>query len=161
MKKLSFLGSGLMIGSIILPWLMLTIYFTLRFKPAFSIVQGKSSVLMIIGIILVAVGLIMYLITVPFLLKGLRETKLVTKGTFWLCRNPLYASIILFIFPGTALMMNSWLVFTTSIAGYVAFKKYIRKEYEEMEEFFGDEYKKYRESTPEFFPFPLKKMFNS
>ncbi len=77
-----------------------------------------------------------------------------------LCCNPLYASFLLLIIPGISLMMNSWLIMTTSIAGYIVFKIVIRSEYTEMEKFFGDEYIKYRKSTPEFFPFPVKKWFN-
>ena len=55
--------------------------------------------------------------------------------------------------------MNSWLVFTTSFTGYIVFKTVIKEEYREMEKFFGDDYRKYKEVTPEFFPFPVKKWF--
>ena len=95
----------------------------------------------------------------PFHLKGIKETRLITKAAFYLCCNPLYAAIILLIVPGVALMMNSWLVLTSSIAAYLVFKLSIKKEYDEMIAFFGDEYKKYSEETPEFFPFPIKKLF--
>jgi protein-S-isoprenylcysteine O-methyltransferase Ste14 len=57
--------------------------------------------------------------------------------------------------------MNSWLVLTTSIVAYILFKFYIRKEYAEMEKFFGDEFRNYKSITPEFFPFPVKKWFRS
>jgi len=101
----------------------------------------------------------MYFLTAPALLKGLKETKLMTTGTFYLCCNPLYSSIILLIIPGISLMMNSWLVLTTSLVAYVLFKIFIKSEYSEMEKFFGDDFKKYRAETPEFFPFPWKKWF--
>jgi protein-S-isoprenylcysteine O-methyltransferase Ste14 len=68
----------------------------------------------------------------------------------------LYAAIILMIVPGVSLMMNSWLILTTSIAGYITFKSFIKSEYIEMENIFGEDYRKYRSETPEFFPFPRK-----
>jgi protein-S-isoprenylcysteine O-methyltransferase Ste14 len=54
-------------------------------------------------------------------------------------------------------MLNSWLILTSSIAGYILFKIFIRNEYNELEKFFGEDYIKYRNTTPEFFPLPFKK----
>jgi len=70
-------------------------------------------------------------------------------------------SIMLLILPGVALMMNSWLVLTTSIVSFTLFKIFIKNEYAEMEKFFGESYRKYSAETPEFFPFPAKKWFRS
>jgi protein-S-isoprenylcysteine O-methyltransferase Ste14 len=53
--------------------------------------------------------------------------------------------------------MNSWLILTASAAGYITFKIFIRSEYSELEKFFGEEYFRYKQSTPEFFPRPVKK----
>jgi protein-S-isoprenylcysteine O-methyltransferase Ste14 len=91
------------------------------------------------------------------LLKGLKETRLVTKGAFYLCQNPLYAAILLFILPALSLLLNSWLILTSSLVGYIMFKIYIKGEYKELETFFGNEYLKYKSETPEFLPLPLKK----
>lgn len=57
--------------------------------------------------------------------------------------------------------MNSWLVLTTSIVAFTLFKIFIKSEYAEMEKFFGDDYRKYKAETPEFFSFPIKKWFRS
>lgn len=157
MNKLNSMGIGPKIGSVALPWLAVSIFLTLKFKGAFVFAENGSKVLFYLGLVLVIIGAILYFLTAPALLKGLKETKLVTTGTFYLCCNPLYSSIILFIFPGISLMMNSWLVLTTSVVGYALFKILIKSEYEEMERFFGDAFNKYRAETPEFFPFPGKK----
>ncbi|NCA75106.1 MAG: hypothetical protein EOM90_02115 [Alphaproteobacteria bacterium] len=45
-----------------------------------------------------------------------------TTGPYHYCRNPLYATIILLVIPGLALVVNSWLVLTASLVGYIAFK---------------------------------------
>jgi protein-S-isoprenylcysteine O-methyltransferase Ste14 len=109
------------------------------------------------GIVLLIIGLIFYFSTVRFLLKGLKETKLMTKGPYSLCQNPLYASLILLVIPALSLILNSWLILTASFVGYFLFKSFINREYSELEKFFGEDYLKYKSETPEFFPLPLKR----
>jgi protein-S-isoprenylcysteine O-methyltransferase Ste14 len=161
MKKLNFLGIGPIIGGIALPWLAIAIFFTLKFKSNFTYLEDGNRILFYIGLALAITGALIYFLTLPLLLKGLKETRLVTTGSYYLCCNPLYLAILLFIFPGLSFLMNSWLVLTTSIVAFILFKYFIKKEYSEMEKFFGDEYRKYRVDTPEFFPLPVKKWFRS
>lgn len=155
------MGIGPIIGGVALPWLALAIFFTLKFKSSFAYFDDGNRILFFLGLSMIIIGSIMYIFTAPALLKGLKETKLVTTGTFYLCCNPLYTSIIFFIFPGISFMMNSWLVLTTSIVAFALFKFFIKREYAEMEKFFGDDFKKYRAETPGFFPIPIKKWFRS
>lgn len=160
MDKLNFYGVGPKIGRIVLPWLAITIIISLIFKSSFHYGSNDRRILFFCGLALLVLGFVMYFSTVPFLLKGIKDTKLVTRGTFYLCCNPLYSAIILFIIPGASLMMNSWLVITTSVVAYIVFKLYIKGEESELEKFFGDEYKKYRSKTPEFFPLPIRKIIS-
>jgi protein-S-isoprenylcysteine O-methyltransferase Ste14 len=157
MGKLNFLGIGPRMAIVLLPWLAATIILSSIYKELFSYSSGRGNLLLITGIILMAVGLAFYFSTVRLLLKGLKETRLVTSGAFRLCQNPLYSSIILFIIPALSLILNSWLILTSSIIGYILFKIFIQKEYNELEKFFGDNYISYKKDTPEFFPEPLKK----
>jgi protein-S-isoprenylcysteine O-methyltransferase Ste14 len=161
MNKLNFFGIGPIIGRIAIPWLAVAIFLSIKFKGTFTYIEDGNRILFYAGLSMLITGLLIYFLTLPLLLKGLKETRLVTKGSYYLCCNPLYMAILLFIFPGISLMMNSWLVLTTSIVAYVLFKSYIKKEYTEMENFFGDDFRKYRAETPEFFPFPVKKWFRS
>ncbi len=80
-----------------------------------------------------------------------------TTGTYSLCQNPLYASLILMIIPALSLLLNSWLILTSCIVGYIIFKRNIQQEYAELRRFFGESYLQYKNDTPEFFPFPVKK----
>jgi protein-S-isoprenylcysteine O-methyltransferase Ste14 len=160
MGKLNFLGIGPKIAVVLLPWLITSIVLSTHFRKMFSFTSEKSSLLFICGIVLLISGLIFYGSTVRLLLTGLKETRLVTNGAFRLCQNPLYSSIILFIIPALSLIINSWLVLSSSIAGYILFKIFIKQEYIELEKFFGDRYTKYKNETPEFFPVPLKKWFS-
>jgi protein-S-isoprenylcysteine O-methyltransferase Ste14 len=66
-------------------------------------------------------------------------------------------SFVLFFIPATALLLNSWLVLTSGVVGFVLLKIFVGQEYKVLEEAFGDEYRKYRAETPEFFPLLLKK----
>jgi protein-S-isoprenylcysteine O-methyltransferase Ste14 len=157
MPKLNFLGIGPKIGMIMLPWLAVTIVLSNLKRELFIYSSVTSNFLLIAGIILMIIGLSFYFSTVRLLLKGLKETRLVTTGAYSLCQNPLYSSIILFVIPALSLILNSWLVLTTSIAGFILFKIFIKNEYTKLEKFFGEEYLKYSNTTPEFFPLPLKK----
>jgi protein-S-isoprenylcysteine O-methyltransferase Ste14 len=159
MGKLNFFGAGPKIGRITLPWLAITIVLTLIKKEIFAFTSDGIEAIRVAGFIVLGLGLVFYFVTVRGLLKGLKETKLVTKGGFFFCQNPLYASLILLIIPGIALIMNSWLILTTTIIGYIMCKTHIRSEYNELEKTFGEAYLKYKKETPEFFPFPLKKLF--
>jgi protein-S-isoprenylcysteine O-methyltransferase Ste14 len=159
MNKLNFFGIGPIIGRITLPWLAFAIVFSILFKSTFTYIEDGKRILLYAGLAFLITGLLIYFITLPLLLKGLKETRLITKGSYYLCCNPLYMAILLFIFPGISFMLNSWLVLTASPLAYFLFKSHIKKEYDEMEKFFGDEFRKYRAETPEFFPFPVKKWF--
>jgi protein-S-isoprenylcysteine O-methyltransferase Ste14 len=157
MKKLSFLGIGPRIAIVLLPWLAATITLSCIKSGVFGFTSEKNKIILFAGIILIVAGLVLYFSTVRILMKGLKETKLQTKGPYSLCQNPLYAAIILLIIPALSLLLNSWLVLTSSLAGYIMFRIFIGSEYSELEKFFGEEYLKYRKDTPEFLPFPVKK----
>ena len=156
MTKLSFYGIGPKIGVILIPWLVITIVLS-SISSYFVFTHEPHTNLQIAGSILLIVGLIFYFSSVRLLLKGLKSGKLVTSGTFGLCQNPLYVSIIFIIIPALSLLLNSWLVLTTCFVGFIPFKLFIKREYQDLEKFFGEEYLKYKRETPEFFPLPIKK----
>jgi len=156
MKKMDFYGIGPKIGRVLIPWLALTIVLS-SISNRFNFYTERNSGLTISGAVLLVFGLIFYFSSVRLLLKGLKEGKLVTSGTFSLCQNPLYMSFIWFLIPALALLLNSWLVLTTCVVGFVLLKVYVGKEYLVLEEAFGDEYLKYKNETPEFVPLPFKK----
>jgi protein-S-isoprenylcysteine O-methyltransferase Ste14 len=159
MKKLNALGIGPKIGVVAIPYFLVTLFLSIYYKDIFRICAGFDLPLYITGIILLAIGLIFYAITARLLLKGIKNTTLMTTGTYYLCQNPLYSTMILMIVPGISLLLHTWLILTTSLVAYIAFKINIKSEYREMEAFFGEAYLAYKKDTPEFFPFPFKKWF--
>ena len=158
MDKLNFFGVGPKIGMIALPWLAVSIILSVFFDSKFVFFSNGNNIIFYIGLALIIAGIVMYFISALTLLKGLKKTNLVTEGTYYFCCNPIYSAIILLIIPGISFMLNSWLVLTTSIVAYIIFKIFIKSEYAEMEKFFGNDYIKYKSETPEFFPFPLRKL---
>jgi protein-S-isoprenylcysteine O-methyltransferase Ste14 len=159
MNKLSFFGIGPKIGIVAIPWLAASIWISETHYGHFTYFRTEQSLQVIAGTIILIASAVFYFLTLRVLLRGLKETKLITTGSFSLCRNPLYASFILFLIPSLSLLLNSWLVLTASLAAYIIFKISIRQEDAELEKFFGDDYLKYRNDTPEIFPFPFKKLF--
>lgn len=156
MKKMDFYGVGPKIGRILIPWWTVTIVLSLT-SGNFRFTPERSASITTAGAVFLVAGLIFYFTSVKLLLNGLKNEKLVTGGTFFLCQNPLYVSFVLMLIPSVGLLLNSWLVLTTCIVGIILLKIYVSKEYQILEEAFGDEYLKYKSETPEFFPFPVKK----
>jgi protein-S-isoprenylcysteine O-methyltransferase Ste14 len=156
MKKLNFFGIGPKIAVILLPWLAVSIVLSCLHIDFFKFFREGSDLLLYAGIVLLVIGLVFYFSTVRMLLKGLKETRLMTTGTYGLCQNPLYAALLLMIIPALSLLLNSWLILTSSIVGFIVFRRFIHREYEELEGFFGQEYLQYKNRTPELFPFPVK-----
>jgi protein-S-isoprenylcysteine O-methyltransferase Ste14 len=159
MKKLNALGIGPKIGMVAIPWFITALLLSIYKKEMFYVGEKLDFPLFILGIVMLSIGIIFYGVSARFLLKGIKTTTLQTGGTYYLCQNPLYVGIILFVLPGISFMMHTWLILTTSIVAYIIFKVNIKSEYKEMEEFFGDAYREYRKKTPEFCPFPWKKWF--
>ena len=157
MNKLNPLGIGPKIAIILLPWLTASIILSRMPNKYFEFTAGNSHILHVSGIVLMVIGLVFYFAAVRLLLKGLKETRLITSGPYGLCRNPLYVSLIILIIPALSLILNSWLVLTSSLVGFILFKLFIKSEDSELEKFFGEDYLKYKIETPEFLPFSIIK----
>ncbi len=153
MNRLNTLGIGPKIAASLMPWLAISIAHRFWKPTLFRYSAERPELLFYIGAVLLAVGLVSYVLTVRILLKGLRETKLMTSGPYRICQNPLYATICLLIIPALSLLLNSWLILTASAVVYILFRLNIKSEYAELEKFFGEEYINYKKTTPEFFPF--------
>ena len=138
MEKLSFFGVGPKIGRIVLPYLAVAIVMTVIFPCTFSFGGDLRLPLMIAGIVLLVIALVFYFSTLRLMLPGIKENRLITTGAYRLCRNPLYAALILFFVPGLALLLNSWLILTSCIIAYLVFRIYVHEEEEMLERIFGD-----------------------
>jgi protein-S-isoprenylcysteine O-methyltransferase Ste14 len=156
MEKLNFFGVGPKIGRIVLPWLAITIALTIIFPAVFTMGAVLRQPFFIAGIFLIVVSLVFYFTTLRLMLPGIRENRLITTGAYRLCRNPLYSALILFFMPGLALLLNSWIILTVSLVGYVTFRRFVHEEEEVLERIFGEEFRSYRARTSCLFPNPFK-----
>lgn len=118
--------------------------FLMRFLPgaAFNIMGG----------ILLGIGIAFLFISGTAMKKAVQAGRLETNGAFSIVRNPLYFAWIAFIFPGSALASQAWLLFGMSVIAYYKFLQYIPEEEAALEEVFGKEYLDYKKEVPPIVP---------
>lgn len=155
-EKLSFTGSGPSIALITFPYLVAVMWLDHSYPDYFSINAIPQPVALTAGAIVAVLGIIFYIWSVRHLLRGLKTTTLITDGPFALSRNPLYAAFFCFIIPAIAIGMRSWLVLTACLVFYIVFKITIVRECRELEAHFGDDYRRYCETTSELLPLPRR-----
>jgi protein-S-isoprenylcysteine O-methyltransferase Ste14 len=120
--------------------------------PRSEIRQVPHVALAVAGGALVVVGIAIYLGAAMAIRKGLKEGRLVTSGLYSLVRHPLYASHMLFVVPGIALLLRSWLLLPMPLYMYIAFRILIPAEDRDLRDRFGQEFEQYRQRTNAVFP---------
>ncbi|MBN1588645.1 MAG: isoprenylcysteine carboxylmethyltransferase family protein [Pirellulales bacterium] len=151
-KKMPFWGVGPMVQAITLVYAALAGAATYAWPEWFAIHWLPYPVVLAAGIVLVAVGLPFQAIAGCALMKAYHADHLVTTGVYAICRNPLYANIILTLLPGLALLCRSWLMLTASLVAYVLTRRWIRREETYLEKRFGQPYLDYCRRTNAIFP---------
>jgi protein-S-isoprenylcysteine O-methyltransferase Ste14 len=117
-------------------------------SPALRIPDTLYPALTILGILLIAVGLPFYVLSVKAVMRAFSAGKLVTDGVYGICRHPLYGSWIVFIVPGIELLLHSWFGLTTSIAMYATLRVLAKREETFLADKFGESYLRYKASVP-------------
>jgi protein-S-isoprenylcysteine O-methyltransferase Ste14 len=136
-------GVGPKIFKNTMPFILISIVFGF-FSPELSKIPLMNETLRkIFGYTLLALGIIMYLLTLKQFFKYFALGKLITHGVYSLSRNPLYVSWILFILPSIALITNNWTFLSAPIAMHLFFSMYIIEEEKNLLHIFGEEYNKY------------------
>jgi protein-S-isoprenylcysteine O-methyltransferase Ste14 len=83
--------------------------------------------------------------------------ELVTDGVYRYCRHPLYASWVVFIGPGIALLLESWLALTTAIFMYLLLRILVKKEEAYLETIFGSRHREYKKKVRCIMPYGVIK----
>lgn len=151
---MSIVGIGGKLAIVTALYLVIAIAASSRWPHIFLMLFLPYAVCISLGSILLAIGLIFYVKTLKTFVAGFREGKLITSGTFALCRNPIYATWVVFLFPAIGFFCRSWLVLTTALVAYIVFKVLIPNEYKALEALFGEDYRSYRANVPELLPLP-------
>jgi len=109
----------------------------------------------VLGIVWLGLGLVFWIYSAVYFLKYFQPGKLITRGPFALCRNPIYSSIIVFIIPSLAIIFHSGLTLSIALVLYIGFKISIHGETSVLRKIFGEEYDAYENSGNELFPVQL------
>jgi protein-S-isoprenylcysteine O-methyltransferase Ste14 len=125
--------------------------------PVFVIDSPKMIPLQIVGTLMVISGFVFYIISVRTMIRAFHKTRLVTTGVFGVCRNPIYSSFIVMIFPGLAALFRMPLLLAIPLIMYVVLKFKIGHEERELLDIFGEEYRNYMANVNAVFPIKLLK----
>jgi protein-S-isoprenylcysteine O-methyltransferase Ste14 len=125
----------------------------LLLKLQFPMDLLPNSILIIIGVCLLLIGVPFLIIALISVHRAYSANKLITTGIFSLCRNPVYASWIVFFVPGIMLIRADWLGMTMPIFMYVILRLLIKKEEDYLVSVFGEEYIDYRKRVLCIMPF--------
>lgn len=151
---LTYGGIGPKLALLCLPYVILSLIIMYEYPEFFDLKFLDSQHIKVLGFIWLGFGSIYWISSAIFFLKYFKSGKLITKGPFALCRNPIYSSIIVFIIPSLALIFHSGLIFSISLVLYIGFKISIHGESKLLMKIFGDEYEIYEKSVNEIIPFP-------
>jgi protein-S-isoprenylcysteine O-methyltransferase Ste14 len=142
-KKMTAMGTGPMTAVPAFTYLALTIVLDQVFSPRFRM-QGSLSAYLPWGVALIAIGLLVLGFSSIQMLKAFNRHELATTGWYAIAPNPMFMSYVLFILPGLALLLRSWLVLTTSVVFYILIKVMTRPEDKWLLQEFGEQYVAYR-----------------
>jgi len=138
--RMTIFGVGPQLALLTFVYSLFPILLTYCF-PQYSVISFLPvSVFNTIGVVLLAIGIPLWAVSVRTILGGFKEGVLCTEGVYSIVRHPLYSALIVFIVPGILMFFRSWVLFTSPFAGYMIFKRLIHEEEECLEEQFGKDY---------------------
>jgi protein-S-isoprenylcysteine O-methyltransferase Ste14 len=147
-------GIGPKLALLCLPYIILSILVMRRYPDFFDLGFLDSPDVRVLGFVGLGAGMIFWMSSGLYFLRHFKAGKLMTKGPFALCRNPIYSSILVFIIPSLALVLHSGLIFSISLVMYIGFKISIHGESHLLRSAFGEEFERYEKSVNEIIPFP-------
>lgn len=153
LSKMTAWGVGPRIALISLSYYALVILVHILLPGRFVVTSGHSIVFLIVGIGLILFGLFLWFSGARIIDKAFDDGVLLTTGVYALVRHPMYAGFILFIAPGIAVCIRSWLLLTPSIFAYIVFRMLIREEDAYLEGKFGRTFLDYKAGVNAIVPF--------
>ena len=152
--SMTLFGCGPRLALLCLPYIILSLTVMFRYPEFFDLRFLDLPSVKVLGFVWLCLGIIFWIYSAIFFLKYFKPGKLITRGPFALCRNPIYSSIIVFIIPSLALIFHSGLIFSISLVLYLGFRISIHGETNVLRRIFGEEYEIYEKSSNEIIPFP-------
>lgn len=127
---------------------LIMVLLSIFFDPVFKIPHVPYKFLVIAGVVLILLGFPFYLHALTSVMRAFEEKRLLTNGSFGMCRHPVYAAWVVFFVPGIMLFFNTWLGLTAPIFMYLLIRVLVDKEEIYLEEMFGEEYLLYKKRVP-------------
>ena len=147
-------GIGPKLALITLPYVVLSIVVMQRDPTFLALTFLNPDAAGLAGGLLLAVGCVFWSWAAIVFLTDFKKGELIARGPYGLCRNPIYASFIVFLLPALSLMVRSGMILTIDLALYINFKIAIHGERLPLQQTFGEQYDAYSRRVNELFPFP-------
>jgi len=145
-KKMTVMGTGPQTAVPAFAYLALTIVLDQVFSPRFRM-PGSFPAYLPWGVALIAAGLVVLGLSSVQLMRAFQRHELATTGFYATAPNPMFMSYVVFILPGLALLLRSWLVLTTVVVFYILIRVFAKAEDDWLLEEFGERYVAYRKKV--------------
>jgi protein-S-isoprenylcysteine O-methyltransferase Ste14 len=122
-------------------------------SPLFAITVLSRQVAVVAGTLLILCGIPFYILSVANVLRAFKAKRLLTSGTYGMCRHPVYSAWIVFFVPGISLLLNSWALLSASLVMCLIASALVRSEDAYLEHTFGEEYLSYKRKVPAIIPY--------
>ena len=109
-NTMTLFGCGPKLALLCLPYILLALIIMIKYPEFFDLRFIDLLLFKVLGIFWLGMGLIFWVYSAVYFLKYFQPGKLITKGPFALCRNPIYSSIIVFIIPSLAIISFAMLI---------------------------------------------------
>jgi protein-S-isoprenylcysteine O-methyltransferase Ste14 len=120
--------------------------------PFFVIPGVPYVVLGVIGLVLIAIGVPIWIAASKEVDRAFEADELATQGVYALCRHPIYGSATFFVIPGILLFFRSWVLLAVPVAMVILARLLVRREEAYLQAKFGQAYLAYAGRVNALFP---------
>ena len=152
-EKMSRWGVGPVFAALSIAYALIMLALTFFYYPFFQMKFMPYSFFWGMAIVLFLFGVPFFLVSVVSVMRAYNADRLVIDGVYRCCRHPLYASWVVFLAPGIAFLVNSWLGLTAPVFMYFVLRSLVQKEETYLENTFGTEYLDYKKKVPCILPY--------
>ena len=149
---MNIVGQGGKIILFTLPAAAMALWLTAKF-PAIAALPKALAFVRPAGFVLLALGAALWTGGIVQLFLAFPKGKLATTGAYGVCRNPIYASFIVFVLPAISILALTWVWLAVALALYAGVRIFIGPEEKKLLGVFGDEYALYLKRVSRILPF--------
>ncbi len=125
-----------------LPFIVVGVIANVLWPAVFRLGLGTTG--LVIGLVLLAAGVPLWLTSVAQILIWVPRGKLITTGPFALILHPLYTSVALLVLPGCGFLLDTWLGIALGGILYISSRIFSPSEEKILTRIFPKEYPEYR-----------------